>query len=193
MELRNDCFHSLLSMSRSEFEPLSNAPGLGYWLLYHLDFRVWTLPILNQRTSACSSLESLSALYGAKKENGMESKDTELSLGRRATLLPTASQDVRDPSLGQSNGQCPREEGKELCNSQKCEVDANASSATFNSCSQAVGVKVDWWCCTLPWVEIVYNLKEGKGSKKVTSICNCDMQSSKKLLKKSTNFINKAV
>lgn len=123
----------------------------------------------------------------------MESKDIELSLGRRAFLLPTASQDVCHPSLSQSNGQSPRKKGKASCNSKKCEVDANASSVTFNSCSQAVGVKVDWWCCALPWVEIVDDLKEGKGSKKVTSTCNLHMQSSKKLLKKSTNFINRTV
>lgn len=118
----------------------------------------------------------------------MESKDIELSLGRRATLLPTASQDVCDPSLSQSNGQSPRKKGKASCNSKKCEVDENTSSVTFNSCSQAVGVKVDWWCCARPWVEIVDDLKEGKGGKKVTSTCNLHMQSSKKLLKKSTNY-----
>ncbi|PKU46078.1 hypothetical protein llap_3647 [Limosa lapponica baueri] len=96
----------------------------------------------------------------------MESKDTEFLLNRKATLLPTASEDMHNPSLHQGNGQSPRKEGKASCNSQKCEVDAKASSLGFNSWNQTVGVKVDWWCCTLPWVEIFYGLKKGKSRKK---------------------------
>lgn len=78
MDLRNYSFHSSLCTSWSEFEPLSNAPGLSYWLLYHINFRVWTsvstLSILNQQTSTCRSLESSQLYIVPKRKKGWKTK-----------------------------------------------------------------------------------------------------------------------